>query len=184
VDVGEHTAGGDGDACEQLVELLVVAHSELHVARDDARLLVVTGGVAGELEDLGGEVLENGRQVHGRARADARGVLALLQVAVHTADGELQAGLLGAGDGLAALGLATTGRALACLSGHGWREMRHPAKQKSFQGFRTVKFATQSTQRQAREFPCFSAAPSARAPSQFSDNSPWPQQKGSTGAGC
>ena len=34
------------------VELLVDAHGEPHVELDDVRLLVVTGGVAGELEDL------------------------------------------------------------------------------------------------------------------------------------
>ena len=50
VEVGEHTAGGDSDAS---VELLLVAHGEPHVALDDVRLLVVTLGVAGELEDLG-----------------------------------------------------------------------------------------------------------------------------------
>ena len=50
MEVGEHTAGGDSDAS---VELLVVAHGEPHVALDDVRLLVVTLGVAGELEDLG-----------------------------------------------------------------------------------------------------------------------------------
>ena len=119
VDVGEDAAGRDGDASEELVELLVVAHGELHVTRDDARLLVVARGVASELEDLGGEVLEHGGEVDGRARTDARGVLALLEVAVHTAHGELKACLLGAGDRLATLGLATTGRALACLAGHG-----------------------------------------------------------------
>lgn len=32
VDVGEHTARGDGDARKELVELLVVAHGELDVA--------------------------------------------------------------------------------------------------------------------------------------------------------
>ena len=52
VEVGEHTAGGDSDASEELVELLVVAHGEPHVELDDVRLLVVTDGVAGELEDL------------------------------------------------------------------------------------------------------------------------------------
>ena len=56
VEVGEHTAGGDSDASEELNELLVVAHGEPHVARDDVRLLVVTLGVAGELEDLGGRL--------------------------------------------------------------------------------------------------------------------------------
>ena len=34
------------------VELLVVAHGEPHVELDDVRLLLVTGGVAGELDDL------------------------------------------------------------------------------------------------------------------------------------
>ena len=46
VDVREHTASRDGDACEELVELLIFAHG------DDVRLVVVAGGVAGELKDL------------------------------------------------------------------------------------------------------------------------------------
>jgi len=118
VDVGEHTAGGNGDADKELVELLLVAHGKLHMARDNAGLFVVAGGVASELENLGAEVLEHGGEVYGRAGADARGVLALLEEAVHTADGELETRFHGAGDGLAALGLATTGRARACLAGH------------------------------------------------------------------
>ena len=59
MDVGEDAAGGDGDSAEELVELLVVADGELEVAGSDAGLLVVAGGVAGELEDLGAEVLED-----------------------------------------------------------------------------------------------------------------------------
>jgi len=66
VDVGEDTAVGDSNARKELGELLVVADGELDVAGDDARLLVVAGGVAGELEDLGTEVLEDGREVDGR----------------------------------------------------------------------------------------------------------------------
>ena len=46
MDVREHTASRDGDACEELVELLIFAHG------DDVRLVVVAGGVAGELKDL------------------------------------------------------------------------------------------------------------------------------------
>jgi hypothetical protein len=46
VDVREDTAGGDGDAAEELVELLVVTHGELQVAGDDAGLLVVEAGAA------------------------------------------------------------------------------------------------------------------------------------------
>jgi hypothetical protein len=43
---------GDGDPGEQLAELLVVADGQQQVARHDAGLLVVLGGVARELQDL------------------------------------------------------------------------------------------------------------------------------------
>jgi hypothetical protein len=42
----------------------------------------------------------------------------MLQVAVHAANGELEASLLGARNGLAALGLSTACRTLASLAGH------------------------------------------------------------------
>ena len=42
----------DGDAGQQLPELLVVADRKQHVAGDDARLLVVPGSVPGELQNL------------------------------------------------------------------------------------------------------------------------------------
>jgi len=61
VDVGQHTASGDGDASEQLVELLVVLHGQGDVTGDDAGLLVVARGVSGELEDLGAEAFEAAR---------------------------------------------------------------------------------------------------------------------------
>jgi len=93
VDVREHTAASDGHAAEQLVKLLVVAHSELHVARDDARLFVVTGGVARKLKDLSAQVLEHSSEVHWGTSADAGGVLALLQEAAHAGHRELQASL-------------------------------------------------------------------------------------------
>ena len=100
VDVGQHTAAGDGDVAEQLVQLLVVADGELHVARDDAGTLVVAGGVAGELEDLSAEVLEDGGEVDTGADTDTGGVAALLQVATATSDGELKSGLAGGANGL------------------------------------------------------------------------------------
>jgi hypothetical protein len=78
VDVGEDTALGDGHAAKELVELLVVADGQLDVAGDDAGLLVVAGSVAGKLEDLSGEVLEDGSKVHGGTTTDAGGELALL----------------------------------------------------------------------------------------------------------
>ena len=64
---------------EQAVQLLVVADGKLKVTRDDARLLVVAGGVAGELEDLGAEVLHDRSEVYGGAAAHA---LPLLEAAL------------------------------------------------------------------------------------------------------
>jgi hypothetical protein len=92
VDVGEDAAVGDGDAGQQLAELLVVADGEEHVARDDARLLVVPCRVAGELEHLGREVLQDGGEVDGGTRAHTLRVPALLEVPPDAADGELQPG--------------------------------------------------------------------------------------------
>ena len=101
VDVGENTAGSDGDTAEELVELFVVADGELKVAGSDTGLLVVAGSVAGEFEDLGAEVLEDGSEVHGGTTASAGGVAAKLQVTSDTADGELKSGFGGPAGGLA-----------------------------------------------------------------------------------
>ena len=95
VDVGQDSAGRDGDLAEELVELFVVADGELDVAGDDAGLLVVAGGVAGKLEHLGGQVLQHGRQVHRRAGSDTGGELAPLQEAADTRHRELQPSLRG-----------------------------------------------------------------------------------------
>ena len=97
VDVGEHTAGCDGDASEELVELLIVADGELDVPGDDAALLVVTGGVACELKDLGGKVLEDGGEVHWGTSANTGSIAAGAEVAVDAAHRELEAGLCRAG---------------------------------------------------------------------------------------
>ena len=50
---------------------------ELEVPWDDTRLLVVPGGVAGELEDLCGEVLHHGGHVDRRPGAYTFGVVSL-----------------------------------------------------------------------------------------------------------
>ena len=93
VDVGEDATGGDGDGAEELGELLIVADRQLDVAGHDAGLLVVAGGVAGELENLSGEVLEDRGEVHGGTGTDAGGVLAFLQESADSADRELETSL-------------------------------------------------------------------------------------------
>jgi len=61
VDVGKNAALSDGDAGGELVQLLVVADCQLDVAWVDARLLVVPGSVSGQLQNLGGQVPDNGQ---------------------------------------------------------------------------------------------------------------------------
>ena len=75
VDVGQDTAGRDGDAAQQLAQLLVVAHSQLNVAGDDAGLLVVAGCVACQLQDLSCQVLQHSGQVHRGTSAHPAGIL-------------------------------------------------------------------------------------------------------------
>jgi hypothetical protein len=93
VDVGEDTALGDGDVTQELVQLLIVADGELKVTGDDTGLLVVTGGVTSQLENLSSEVLENGSQVDGGTGTDTLSVVALAEQTVDTANGEGEAGL-------------------------------------------------------------------------------------------
>jgi len=76
--VGNNTTLGDDDVAEELLEpgkndksdgarwhqvkwhvLLIVADGELQVTGNNTLLLVVAGGVASKLEDLGSEVLED-----------------------------------------------------------------------------------------------------------------------------
>ena len=101
VDVGEDTSVSDGGASEKLVELLIVADGELDVSWHNSALLVVLGGVSGELEDLSGEVLKDGSEVHWGTCSDSLGVSSLLQVASDSADWELKSSLGGSGDGSA-----------------------------------------------------------------------------------
>lgn len=90
VNVGQNTALGDGDVTEQLVQLLIVADGELKVARNDAGLLVVTGGVASQLENLSCEVLEDSSKVDRSTSTDTLGVVALAEQTVDTTNGERQ----------------------------------------------------------------------------------------------
>ena len=111
LDVGQHTSLGDGDAGEQLVQLLVVTDGELEMTGDDPALLVVTGGVSCQLEDLSGQVFHDGGQVHWGTGTDALGVVAFPQKTVDTSNGELKSSPAAAGLALAlCLSSLTTSR--------------------------------------------------------------------------
>ena len=97
LDVGEHTTLGNGDARQELVQLLVVPDGELQVPGDDPGLLVVTGSIASELEDLSGEVLHDGGQVDGGAGTNTLSIVALAEETVDTSHGELETSPVGSG---------------------------------------------------------------------------------------
>ena len=67
LDVWQHSTLGDCHTTEQLVQLLVVSDGQLQVARDDPGLLVVPCCIAGQLENLSGEIFENSCKIDWRA---------------------------------------------------------------------------------------------------------------------
>lgn len=92
LDVWQHTTLGDGDTRQKLVQLLVVADGQLQVTWDDPRLLVVTGGIACQLENFCGQVFHDGGQVDGGTSSDALTVVSLAEMTVDAADRELKSG--------------------------------------------------------------------------------------------
>jgi hypothetical protein len=63
VNVGQDTTLRNGDMSEKLVQFLIVADGELEMTGDDTSLLVVSGGVASQLEDFSRKIFENGSEV-------------------------------------------------------------------------------------------------------------------------
>ena len=97
MNVWQDTTTGNGDRAQELGKLLVVSDGELNVSWNDSALLVVSGGVSGQLENLGGEVLKDGGEVHWGTSANTGSVAAGAEVAVDTAHRELETGLCRAG---------------------------------------------------------------------------------------
>lgn len=100
VDVWQDTTRRDSDSSKKLVELLVVLDGEGKVTWHDTALLVITGGISGEFEDLGTEVLEDSGQVNGGAGTHSSGILSLTKVTPDTTDWELKTSLGGSSGGL------------------------------------------------------------------------------------
>ena len=92
LDVGQNTSLSNGDTAEEFVQFLVVADGQLEMTGDDPGLLVVTGGVASQLEDFSSQVLQHCGQVHGGACSDPLCVVALAKESVYTSHGELKSG--------------------------------------------------------------------------------------------
>jgi len=90
VNVRQHPAARDGHRAQKLGQLLIVADRQLHVSRNNSALLVISARVPRQFQDFRAQVFEHGGQIHRRAGADARGVLARFQVARDAPDGELK----------------------------------------------------------------------------------------------
>ena len=84
MDVRDNSTSGDG-GLDQGVQLLVSPDGELKMPWRDPLHLEVLGGVSGQLQNLGGEVLEDGSRVDGGGGADAHGDAAAGSDAVHHA---------------------------------------------------------------------------------------------------
>ena len=86
VDVGDHTTAGDG-GLDQSVQLLVSPDGQLEMSGCDPLHLEILTGVAGQLEDLGSEVLQDGRAVHGSSGSNSsRAEAPALQMTVNPAN--------------------------------------------------------------------------------------------------
>lgn len=93
VDVGENSTLGDGYTRQQLIQLFVVLDGQLDMAGVDAVLLVITGSITGQLQDLSSEVLENGSEVKRGTCTNTLGEVTLFKLGVNSTNGELQTSL-------------------------------------------------------------------------------------------
>jgi len=129
MNMGDHTTAGDGGGLDERVQLLVTADGQLEMAGGDALHLQILRCIPRQLEHFRGKVLEDGRGIDCCRRADSVLVRhALLEEAVDSADGELQACLgrpahhllgLRRGGGLLRRGLVLSLRSVLVLCGGG-----------------------------------------------------------------
>ena len=110
VDVRNDTTSGNG-SLDESIQLFVTPNGQLQVTRRDTLDLEILAGVSSQLEDFGGQVLQDSRSVDRSSGSDTVSLVnGVLQETVNTTDGELKTGLgrsrlwcLLAGGGLASL---------------------------------------------------------------------------------
>ena len=89
MDVWDNTSAGDG-GLDESVELLITSDGKLQVSWGDSLHLEVLGSVTGELENLSGQVLEDGSAVNcGSGSDSAVGAHSALQDSVDSSNWEL-----------------------------------------------------------------------------------------------
>ena len=95
LDVGENSTLGNGDSSKKLVQLLVVPDGELKVTGDDSGLLVVTGSIASQLEDLSSQVLHDSSQIDRGTSSNTGSIVSLPQETMDTSNRELESSTAG-----------------------------------------------------------------------------------------
>ena len=101
LDVGQHTTLSNGYTRQELVQFFVVADGKLQVTGNDTGLLVVTGGITGQLQNFSSQVFHYSCQVHGGTSAYTLSIVALAQKTMDTTHWELKTSSAAAGLGLA-----------------------------------------------------------------------------------
>jgi len=91
------TSVGDDGISEESVELGVLLDGEVDASGHNSALLHLLSGIAGELEDLSGEVLENGSEVHGGTVTNSLGESSFLEESGNSSDWEVETSSLGSG---------------------------------------------------------------------------------------
>jgi hypothetical protein len=56
MNVRQHASLSNSDVSQKFVQFLIVPNGQLEMARDDTRLLVVTGGISSQFKDFGSEI--------------------------------------------------------------------------------------------------------------------------------
>ena len=90
LDVWQHTTLGNGHTREEFVQFLVVTDGQLEMTGDDPGLLVVTGSISCQLEDLSSQVFHDGSKVDWGTSTDALAIVTLAEMTMDTANWELK----------------------------------------------------------------------------------------------
>lgn len=97
LDVGQDTSLGDGHSGEKFVQFLVITDGQLQMPGDDPGLLVVTGSISRQLQNLSSQVLHHSSQVDWGTSSNSLSIVSLAEKTVDPSHGELETGTAGPG---------------------------------------------------------------------------------------
>lgn len=106
LDVGQDTSLGDGHSRKQFVQLLVITDGQLQMSGDDPGLLVVSGSVSSQLQNLSSQIFHDCSKVDWGSSSNPLGIVSLAEKTMDPSDGELKTGTAGPGLALS-LGLSS-----------------------------------------------------------------------------